>query len=591
MSGRIPQSFIEELLARTDVVDVIDGYVPLRKAGKNWQALCPFHDEKSPSFSVSQDKQFYHCFGCGANGTAISFLMDYNNMGFVEAVESLASRAGLEVPREGGGPARSEANLSEFYELLELVIDYYRLQLKEHPQAARAVEYLKSRGITGEAAAKFELGYAPPGWDNLINTLGNSDAAQQRLAKSGMLIQRDSGGYYDRFRDRIMYPIRDHRGRAVGFGGRVLDDSTPKYLNSPETPIFHKGRELYGLHHLRGASPERLFVVEGYMDALALAQFGVSGAVATLGTAATRDHMERLFRMTSRVIFCFDGDEAGRRAGWRALETALPLLRDGRQVFFLFLPEDEDPDTFVRKHSAQAFEDESRLVPLSDHLLKTLKTGINLNTHEGRTRLSDLVIPHLSVLPDGTLRQLLIQDLARLTNRVPEQIDLLIRRPAARTPKNPEPRTKRLPIKSEALPILPQIIRLLLRRPALAHLVADTTPLRTKGPGEVFLADLLDFIHSRPQITCAAILENWRGSAFEARLRELSITEDDAELDMLDLDREFTDAMGSLHGQRARKERQDRHQDLEGKRPKDLTDEERAELRRPRSEGGPGKQA
>ena len=582
MSGRIPQSFIEDLLARTDIVDVIDSHVPLRKSGKNWQALCPFHDEKSPSFSVSQDKQFYHCFGCGANGTAISFLMDYNNMGFVEAVESLAARAGMDVPREGGGAARSETNLSEYHELLELVIDYYRRQLKEHPQAARAVEYLKSRGITGEVAAKFELGYAPPGWDNLISAMGESDAAQQRLAKAGMLIQRDSGGYYDRFRDRIMYPIRDHRGRAVGFGGRVMDDSTPKYLNSPETPIFHKGKELYGLNQLRGTSPVRLFVVEGYMDALALAQFGVSGVVATLGTAATRDHMERLFRMTARVIFCFDGDEAGRRAGWRALETALPLLRDGRQVYFLFLPEDEDPDTYVRRHGPEAFEDEQRYVPLSDHLLNTLKEGTDLNTREGRAQLVDRAMPHLGALPTGALRQLLIQDLARLARTEPEQIDPLIQRPAARGAPRFRPRPRHTPARGETLPMLPQIIRLLLRRPSLAQLVEDSNPLRTGPPGEVFLADLLDFIHTRPNITCAAILENWRGSPFEARLRELSGTQDDSDMDALDLEREFMGAMQRLQAQRSRKERQDW---LQGKRLEDLSADQRAGLRNPRPGG------
>jgi DNA primase len=582
MSGRIPQSFIEDLLARTDIVDVIDSHVPLRKSGKNWQALCPFHDEKSPSFSVSQDKQFYHCFGCGANGTAISFLMDYNNMGFVEAVESLAARAGLEVPREGGGPARSESNLSEYHELLELVIDFYRRQLKEHPQAARAVEYLKARGITGEVAARFELGYAPPGWDNLISTLGGSDAAQQRLATSGMLIQRDSGGYYDRFRDRIMYPIRDHRGRAVGFGGRVMDDSTPKYLNSPETPVFHKGRELYGLHQLRGASPARLFVVEGYMDVLALAQFGVSGVVATLGTAATRDHMERLFRMTARVIFCFDGDEAGRRAGWRALETALPLLRDGRQVYFLFLPDDEDPDTYVRRHGPEAFEDERRYVPLSDHLLNTLQEGCDLNTREGRAQLVDRAMPHLGALPIGALRQLLTQDLARLAGTGTEQIDPLIHRPATRGAAKLLPPSRRVPARGETLPILPQIIRLLLRRPALAQLVGETGFLRSGPAGEVFLADLLDFIHARPNITCAAILENWRASAFEARLHELSGTQDDADMDALDLDREFIGAMERLRSQRTRKERQDW---LQGKRLGDLSEDQRAGLRNPRPGG------
>jgi DNA primase len=575
MSGRIPQRFIEELLARTDIVDVIDSHVPLRKSGKNWQGLCPFHDEKTPSFSVSQDKQFYHCFGCGANGTAISFLMDYNNMGFVEAVEHLAARAGLEVPREGGGAgtARRETDLGEYHELLELVIAWYRRQLKEHPQAARAVEYLKSRGITGEVAARFELGYAPPGWSNLIDALGGSDAAQQRLYRAGMLIQRDSGGYYDRFRDRIMFPIRDHRGRAVGFGGRVLDDSTPKYLNSPETPIFHKGRELYGLHLLRGANPARLLVVEGYMDALALAQFGVSGAVATLGTAATRDHLERLFRLTARVIFCFDGDEAGRRAGWRALETALPLLRDGRQVFFLFLPDGEDPDSWVRRHGAAAFEDERRLVPLSDHLLDTLKDGVDLATREGRARLVDRAMPHVATLPAGALRQLLLQDLARIARMTPEQMGPLVPRPGSR--QSPRP-VRRPPGRGGQRGLVSHLIRLLLLRPQLAQLVDDTADLRGGPPGEVFLAELLEFIRARPHVNCAAILENWRGSGYEARLRELSASADDAELEALDLEREFRDAYARLAGQ---KSRQRRRVQLEGKRPADLTDDDRAGLR------------
>lgn len=587
MSGRIPQGFIEELLARTDIIDVIDGYVPLRKSGKNWQALCPFHDEKSPSFSVSQNKQFYHCFGCGANGTAISFLMDYNNMGFVEAVETLASRAGLEVPREGGGPVRREASLSEYYELLELVIAFYRKQLKEHPQAARAVEYLKSRGITGEFAARFELGYAPPGWDNLIAEMGGSDAAQQRLATSGMLIQRDSGGYYDRFRDRIMYPIRDHRGRAIGFGGRVLDEGTPKYLNSPETPVFHKGRELYGLHLLRGASPGRLFVVEGYMDALALAQFGVSGAVASLGTAATRDHLERLFRMTSRVVFCFDGDEAGRRAGWRALETSLPLLRDGRQVFFLFLPENEDPDTWVRRHGAAAFEDEKNYVPLSDHLLATLKESVDLGTREGRAQFVDQAMPHVGALPTGALKQLLLQDLARLARLEPGQMDPLVQRHATRAvPGRSLRHPRRAPTRGDQRGLLGHIIRLLLLRPALAQLVKETAALRTGPAGEVFLADLLEFIQSRPQINCAGILENWRGSGFEGRLRELSASQDDGDLEALDLEREFLDAFSRLEGQ---KSRQERRVSLEGKRPGDLSEHDRARLRNPRPGGGSDK--
>ena len=299
MSGRIPQHFIDDLLARIDIVDVIDGYVPLRKAGRNHQALCPFHDEKTPSFTVSQDKQFYHCFGCGANGTAITFLMEYSHLDFVEAVEELAARAGLEVPREGGGPVRArDDGLTELYELMELVVDFYRRQLREHPDAKRAVDYLKQRGITGEIAAEYELGYAPSGWDNLLRQLGQSDGAQQRLARIGMTIKRDGGGYYDRFRDRIMFPIRDQRGRVIAFGGRILDEGTPKYLNSPETPIFHKGRELYGLYQARRRQKdiERLYVVEGYMDVLAMAQYGVVNTVATLGTAVTKDHIEKLCR-------------------------------------------------------------------------------------------------------------------------------------------------------------------------------------------------------------------------------------------------------------------------------------------------------
>jgi DNA primase len=577
MSGRIPQNFIEDLLARTDIVDVIDAHVPLRKAGKNWQALCPFHDEKTPSFSVSQDKQFYHCFGCGANGTAISFLMEYNNMGFVEAVENLAARAGLDVPREGGGvPARKESELAEYHELLELVIDYYRRQLKEHPQSPRAVEYLKSRGLTGELAARFELGYAPPGWDNLISALGKSDAAQQRLLRTGMLIQREGGGHYDRFRDRIMFPIRDHRGRAVGFGGRVLDDSTPKYLNSPETPVFHKGRELYGLHLLRGTSPARLIVVEGYMDALALAQFGIPGAVATLGTAATREHLERLFRITSRVLFCFDGDDAGRRAGWRALETALPLLREGRQVFFLFLPADEDPDTWVRRHGPESFDDEKLWVPLSDHLLNTLKEGVDLSTREGRARLIDLVLPHIGTLPEGALRQLLIQDLARLAHTEPERIDQLIRNPqSAAVPRRPVRSSRRRAGRPNPV-LLGTIIRMLLFRPALAHLAPESAILRAGAAGEIFLADLLDFVRARPNITCAAILENWRGSPYEPRLKELTSNQQDAEMEGLDLEREFTDALAALEAQMSR---QARRALFHGKGLRDLTEDERSQLR------------
>ena len=418
MAGRIPQNFIDDLLTRIDIIDVIDGYVSLRKAGKNHLARCPFHEEKTPSFTVSQDKQFYHCFGCGANGTAITFLMEYGGMDFVEAIEELASRAGLQVPREGADISHQDSGNAELYELMEMVVRFYGQQLREHPQAQSAIDYLKQRGISGELAATFELGFAPPGWDNLLRNLGGSDAAQLRLEKAGMTLKKDSGGYYDRFRNRIIYPIRDQRGRTIGFGGRVIDDKeTPKYLNSPETSIFHKGRELYGLYQAKQKLKDlkKLYVVEGYMDVLALAQYGINNSVATLGTAVTQEHLERMFRVCSDLVFCFDGDNAGKKAAWRAVDIALPLLRDGRQCHFLFFPEGDDPDSYVHSHGRDEFENTTALVPLSKFLLDTLKQKIDLSTSEGRALLAEKSTPYLSKLPANALRELLISELATQT--------------------------------------------------------------------------------------------------------------------------------------------------------------------------------
>ncbi|NNE38193.1 MAG: DNA primase, partial [Gammaproteobacteria bacterium] len=411
MPGRIPQSFIDDLLARTDIVDVIDNYVSLKKGGKNYLGLCPFHDEKTPSFTVSPDKQFYHCFGCGANGTAIGFLMEYNRMDFPEVVEDLASKAGLEVPREGGN-LNSNDGTSESYELMELIVKYFRDQLKEHTGSQQAVDYLKGRGISGEIAAKYELGYAPPGWDNLLKKFGGSRDSQTRLEKLGMVITRDSGGQYDRFRDRIMYPIRDYRGRVVGFGGRTLGDDTPKYLNSPETIIFHKGRELYGLFQARQKLKEtnRIFVVEGYMDVIALAQFQITNAVATLGVAATSDHLHRIYRNVNQVVFCFDGDEAGRTAAWRAMEIALTFLREGNQAFFIFMPDGKDPDDFVREHGNEFFQDHDNFIPLSDYLFSNLTSKVDLKTREGRSQLIDLATPLIAKIPQGGFKQLITSD-------------------------------------------------------------------------------------------------------------------------------------------------------------------------------------
>lgn len=527
MAGRIPQHFIDDLLARTDIVDVIDGFVPLKRAGKNHQARCPFHEEKTPSFTVSQEKQFYHCFGCGANGTAIGFLMEYSGMGFVEAVEDLAARAGLTIPREEGERVSASGHTTELYELMELVVNYYRKQLKEHPEANRAVSYLKSRGLTGEVAATYELGYAPPGWENLLSALGHSDAARDRLEKIGMLMKREHDGYYDRFRDRVMFPIRDPRGRAIGFGARVLGDDNPKYLNSPETPIFHKGRELYGLYQARHRQRDldRLYVVEGYMDVLALAQYGINNAVATLGTAATPEHLDKLFRLTSQLVFCFDGDDAGHKAAWRALELSLPLIREGRQILFRFMPQGEDPDTFIRNHGREGLENEQAMVPLSDHLLGTLKSRFDMKTREGRASLVEAAIPYVQRIPVGALRELLIEDLATLGKMEAQAARNLCRG----TPgQNRGPRRKAVPHRQSAsLSPVRKAIRLLLNQPALAREIDDLQALQAVDQhGMPFLLELVEYILQRDTTTTANILEHWRGSRYEKHLVELAMDEE-----------------------------------------------------------------
>lgn len=578
MSGRIPQSFIDDLLARTDIIDIINTFVPLRKAGKNYQALCPFHDEKSPSFSVSQDKQFYHCFGCGASGTAISFLMEYNRMEFLEAVEELANRAGIEVPRDGSKPA-AEDGLTELYELMELIVRFFRQQLREHPQANRAVDYLKHRGLTGEIAGHFELGYAPPGWDNLIKQFGLSDAAQARLGKIGMTIQRsDTGkGFYDRFRDRIMFPIRDHRGRAIGFGGRTLGDEKPKYLNSPETPIFHKGRELYGLYqakHLAKQLP-RLFVVEGYMDVVALVQHGITNVVATLGTAVTADHLNRIFRNTDQVIFCFDGDEAGRNAAWRALEITLPLLRDGKQAWFRFMPDGYDPDDFVREKGRDSFEDVAGFIPLSEYLMNTLKVRNDLSTREGRSRLVDTAVPLISELPQGALRQILLRDVASLAKTPTEDIEPLLHT----QDKTPGRSVLKRPVGNKERNAVTAIIELILFRPELALLIENPAELdEIPVSGTEFLRQLVELVHNRPQLTCAGLIENWRGSRFEARLREIAASSADRTSELTDPDKELLDALDGLRQVRTRQLRQ---QMTSVGRMSDLSEADKQLLRNP----------
>jgi len=419
MAGLIPQSFIDDLLDRVDIVDVVNSRVQLKKAGKNYKACCPFHEEKSPSFTVAQDKQFYYCFGCGAGGNALGFVMEFDRLDFLPAVEMLAKNAGMEIPREAAPDQRVTKQKDSLYSILTESDKFFRQQLRTHQGAKVAVDYLKGRGLSGKIAAQFGVGYAPPGWDNLLKVAGGNDQKNKLLDESGMIIVKpEEKKQYDRFRHRIMFPIRDQRGRTIGFGGRVLDDSTPKYLNSPETPVFHKGRELYGLYEARQTLKEIpcLIMVEGYMDVIALAQYGIANAVATLGTALTENHLQKLFRYTSEIVFCFDGDSAGRRAAARSLEIALPEMRDGVSAKFLFLPDGEDPDSMVRQLGTEAFlEQVEKSQPLSEFLFEQLSDGIDSSTADGKARLSKICAPQINRIPQGVFRQLMLEELSRRT--------------------------------------------------------------------------------------------------------------------------------------------------------------------------------
>ena len=432
MAGLIPQSFIDDLLNRSDIVEVVSSRVQLKKSGKNYTACCPFHQEKTPSFSVSPDKQFYYCFGCGAGGNALGFIMDHDKLDFPQAVEDLAKRAGMEVPREESGPGRKPRQPvdSPLYPLLEAAAEYYRQALKSHPARKAAVEYLKGRGLSGIIARDFGLGFAPPGWDNLMKHLGGDSLQQKAMIDAGLLIENaETGRSYDRFRDRVMFPIRDSRGRVIAFGGRVLGDDKPKYLNSPETPVFHKGQELYGLYEARKANRDldEIMVVEGYMDVIALAQQGLRNAVATLGTATSDEHLKRLFRLVPSVLFCFDGDGAGRKAAWRALEAALPNLQDGRRARFLFLPEGEDPDTLVRAEGTDAFlaRIQQQAQPLADYFFQQLSEEADPRSLEGKAHLATLAAPLIEKIPGNNLRALMRKRLSEITGLQGEALQQL----------------------------------------------------------------------------------------------------------------------------------------------------------------------
>src|SRR5690554_5237586 len=423
--SRIPQSFIDELLDRIDLVEVVDHRVKLKKSGKNYSARCPFHDEKTPSFTVSPDKQFYYCFGCGAGGNALGFVMDYDRADFPRAVELLASMAGMEVPRESrersAAESRADSRRKQLYQILSEADRYYRTQLRIHPDAGLATSYLKKRGLTGAIASRFGIGFAPPGWDNLITQLGHDDERIQLMLEAGLLVRKEDSPnrIYDRFRQRILFPIRDTRGRTIGFGGRVLGDDKPKYLNSPESPVFHKGQELYGLYEARKYNRQlnEIIVVEGYMDVIALAQQGLRNAVATLGTATSEEHIKRLFRVVPSILFCFDGDNAGRKAAWRALEATLSNLKDGQQARFLFVPDGEDPDSLIRSEGLEAFQARmtQQAVPLTEYFFTHLAEEVNLESLEGKAHMATLAAPLIERIPGANLRALMRQKLTQMT--------------------------------------------------------------------------------------------------------------------------------------------------------------------------------
>jgi len=537
MAGRIPQAFIDDLLERVDIVEVIDRRVPLKKSGRNYSARCPFHDEKTPSFSVAPDKQFFYCFGCGAGGNAIGFVMDYDRVDFPQAVENLATLAGLEVPREQQTeiPAQQQKQQRDLYQILDAAARFFREQLRTHPQAARAVDYLKRRGVTGTIARDFGIGFAPPGWDNLLKALGATEHDRQLLLDSGMLVvKEDENKTYDRFRDRIMFPILDSRGRVIAFGGRVLNDDKPKYLNSPETAVFHKGRELYGLYQARRAQRQlqRLVVVEGYMDVVALAQFGIPYAVATLGTATSSEHLQKVFRHCPEVIFCFDGDKAGRQAARRALEAALPTMEDGRQARFLFLPEGEDPDSLVRSKGTAAFEQLlSTAQPLGDYLFDNLSSGIDLNSLEGRARLSKLAAPMLNKLPEGVFKQLMLDSLANHTGISSQKLETLLHEAgtlaaptpaAASAPATPPRQRPTLPPRTEIQrDATLYATGLLLLHPRLAKLAPSATQLEhLAGEAPTLLRDLLELLDKRPESNTNVLLGHWYSEPWRHHVEE-----------------------------------------------------------------------
>ncbi|WP_127959178.1 DNA primase [Serratia microhaemolytica] len=543
MAGRIPRVFINDLLARTDIVDLIDIRVKLKKQGKNYHACCPFHNEKTPSFTVNGEKQFYHCFGCGAHGNAIDFLMNYDRLEFVETIEELAAMHGLDVPYEAGsGPTQMERHQRQsLYQLMGQLSEFYQQSLQQsHGQQAR--NYLSQRGLSEEIIRHFAIGFAPAGWDNALKRFGRAAGGLAALNDAGMLVTNEQGRSYDRFRERVMFPIRDKRGRVIAFGGRVLGEGMPKYLNSPETEIFHKGRQLYGLYEAQQqqSNPQRLLVVEGYMDVVALAQYGIDYAVASLGTSTTAEHVQLLFRVTDNVICCYDGDRAGREAAWRALETALPYLNDGRQLRFMFLPDGEDPDTLVRKEGKQAFEQRiEHAQPLSTFLFETLVTQVDLSSVDGRAKLSTLALPLIGQVPGETLRLYLRQQLGNKLGLLDDnQLDKLMPRQATATNGYRAVQLKRTTMRI--------LVGLLVQNPQLATLIPSLEGLeQANQAGLTLFIELVQTCLAQPGLTTGQLLELYRDNKFSQQLESLAMWNHMIVDEMIE--QTFLDTLASLY--------------------------------------------
>ncbi len=567
MAGRIPKHFIDDLLARVDVVDVVSTRVKLKRSGgSNFTACCPFHNEKTPSFSVSQTKQFYHCFGCGAHGSAVSFLMEYDGMNFVDAIESLAESIGVEVPREqqsgyANNKSSQQADFKPLYELLDKVSTHYVENLKNSPPA---IEYLKNRGLSGETAKLFKLGWAADGYDNLDAGFASST---EQLKKTGMLASNDRGNVYARFRGRVMFPIRDRRGRTIGFGGRVMDNQEPKYLNSPETVLFHKGQELYGLFEARRKIQDAGFalVVEGYMDVVALTQHGVMNAVATLGTAPNRQHCETLYRTSPGIVFCFDGDRAGRAAAWRAAQAVLPCLRDGRDAHFLFLPDGEDPDSLVSRVGVDGFNAElENKVAIIDYLFEHQSEDLDLSEVGGKARLVEQVKPLLGLMPAGIYRELSIQRLEQTVGMPLKDLPAAASQTNTQQANNSKPKpssatSSGLPIKGggQGMSLMRRCMVLLLNYPAIAqHLQPANLDVDTSIEGAPLLLTLLKHCREQPQLTTGALLEQFRDdertSEILSKLATLDYMPDGSTLDTETAAQELDHCIEQLKKQHAK---------------------------------------